>query len=414
MMGMESTPDMKGQPSETANRPSPGLSHFSPLTSHSRRGRSLIALSCVLVVWTFSPASFLAAASRPVAAGGGDVSGDDVLTPRQWQDVDRAIDRGLAWLASQQQSDGSFRTTDRAQPGITSLAVMAFLARGHLPGQGPYGQRLRRAVDYVVTCQRSDGLLCRLRPESRMIPGMPSHTGTYNHAISGLMLAEVFGMTDREHSARIRGAIEQAIMCSLRLQNDPPKRNGADLGGWRYLRRWQGSDSDLSITSWHLMFLRSARNAGFEVSSEPIDAAMAYVERCFRPDGRVWYGLVGEDRQTTRAMVGAGILSLSLGGMHDTEKARKAGDWLLAHPEAYGRRRCHYNAFYATQGMHQLGGRYFSTFYPPTTQTLIDHQRRDGSWPPEPGEEHWGSCLTTSLVILTLATPYGVLPIFQR
>ncbi len=338
------------------------------------------------------------------------------LSAGDWAEVDRSIDGALAWLRIQQLADGSFRSDDRAQPAVTSLAVMAFLARGHLPGQGPHGEPIDRAIAYVLSCQKPDGLLSRLVPEAQMMPGMASHTATYNHAIAGLMLSEVFGMTDRRGGDRLAEAIRSALACSLRLQTMPSKRSMVDRGGWRYVRRWAPSDSDLSITSWHLMFLRSARNAGFAVSAAPIDEAMQYVGRCYQRNGTFLYGLIGMDRHTSPAMVGAGIVSLSLGGRHGTEAARKAGDWLLVHPlpRQYGSYRFHYNAFYATLGMYQLGGHYWAGFYPAICRTVLRHQQPDGSWPPEAGEQQWGPCLTTSLAVLTLGTPYQLLPIFQR
>src|SRR6478609_8952205 len=66
----------------------------------------------------------------------------DVLTVDQWKKIDDGVDRGIAWLALQQRADGSFPTLESGQPAVTSLAVMAFLSRGHLPGGGPYGKRL--------------------------------------------------------------------------------------------------------------------------------------------------------------------------------------------------------------------------------------------------------------------------------
>ena len=71
------------------------------------------------------------------------------------------------------------------------------------------------------------------------------------------------------------------------------------------------------------MFLRSARNAGFDVHD---DRAVGYVRRCFRKDqGSFAYKL---DRRTanraSRGMAGAAILVFAHPGLHDTEKARRA------------------------------------------------------------------------------------------
>ena len=75
-----------------------------------------------------------------------------VLSTEQWRKLDRAIDRGLAFIASQQRPDGSFPTSAEGQPGVTSLCVMAFLARGHQPGKGPYGRGLNGRSIMSSTC----------------------------------------------------------------------------------------------------------------------------------------------------------------------------------------------------------------------------------------------------------------------
>src|SRR2546422_9813151 len=53
-----------------------------------------------------------------------------VLTPEKWKQVENAVDRGLTYLISRQEPDGSFATIPSGQPGVTSLCVMPFLSRG--------------------------------------------------------------------------------------------------------------------------------------------------------------------------------------------------------------------------------------------------------------------------------------------
>src|SRR5436309_14896605 len=104
------------------------------------------------------------------------------------------------------------------------------------------------------------------------------------------------------------------------------------VGGWRFLRPAKPYAerifySDLSVTSWQLLFLRSARNAGFDVPPERIESALTYIKRCFH-DGTFHY-VFQVTRPPSRAMAGAGILSLSLAGEHNNEAARAAADWIL-------------------------------------------------------------------------------------
>src|SRR5690348_6358493 len=69
-----------------------------------------------------------------------------VLPSEKWQRVEKAVDRALSWLSSQQEASGDFPTYESGQPAITSLSTMAFLSRGHQPGIGTYGKGINRAI----------------------------------------------------------------------------------------------------------------------------------------------------------------------------------------------------------------------------------------------------------------------------
>ena len=79
------------------------------------------------------------------------------------------------------------------QPAVTSLSVMAFLSRGHQPGNGPYGDRLNRAIDFVLSCQLPNGLISLQTNDPSDPLETAQYAAVYNHAISGLMLGEVYG-----------------------------------------------------------------------------------------------------------------------------------------------------------------------------------------------------------------------------
>jgi hypothetical protein len=343
----------------------------------------------------------------------------DILDAAQWARLDQSVDRGLQYLSLQQERDGSFKTMNVGQPGVTSLCVLAFLSRGHVPGHGPYGETLNRAIDYVLATQQPNGLLYGLPVAHKWDRFDGSHTAIYNHAIAGLMLTEVYGMTDVPLQQRLRGAIEKALKYT-RERQIAPKRRPMDKGGWRYLRPWLQNDSDLSITSWQLMFLRSARNAEFEVPEQFIDEAMNYIRGCF-DETQSAFLYADTERYVSGGVVGGGILSLALGGEHNTPIARRAGDWILSHqhrtyngPGPGKLDRYHYSTYYCSQAMFQLGGDYWAQFYPDMMNTLVENQRKDGSWEPESiNDGPYGNAYTTALAILALTPPYQILPIYQ-
>ena len=176
------------------------------------------------------------------------------------------------------------------------------------------------------------------------------------------------------------------------------------------------------------MFLRSARNAGFDFPAKSIDSGVQFVERCFlKQKDRQFFGYL-EDYPTlcTRAMAGAGIVALAHAGKHDSKEAVLSGDWLLKHnfsnynddEPLFGaqthRDRYHYGAFHCSQAMFQLGGKYWDQFFPILVEALLTNQQVDGSWPPELREKAYGSCYSTSLSILSMSVPNQILPIFQR
>jgi hypothetical protein len=392
-----------------------------------------VLLYAVEVSWA-QPNTGTAASGKSVGSAQDIRSGDDtpanVLSPDEWQHVDAAVERALVWLAAQQQQDGSFPTLEMGQPGVTSLCMMAYLAHGHLPGDGHFGRRLERATDYVLASQKENGLLSRVGPDgpniSRDVVHEIGEAASYNHAISSLALSELYGMSQGDQAKRIQKVIARSLTATLEMQAWP-KARPQDQGGWRYINSVADSDSDLSVTGWELMFLRSARNAGFNVPKKSIDDAVAYIRGCYsnRYGTFIYMNKSGDLR--SRAMAGAGILALAHAGFHGAPEAAQSAEWLLQYNfddynqiepfrPAWPVDRYHYGVFNSCQGMYQLGGRYWEQFFPRTVRTLLANQQRDGSWQPESHffDAQFGNAYTTALVVLSLGAPNQILPVFQR
>jgi hypothetical protein len=345
----------------------------------------------------------------PKPAGRGDL-----LPEAEWQAVENSVDRGLHFLAGRQRADGGFDAQPENEPGITGLCVLAFLSRGHLPGEGPFGETLTRAIDFVIGSQQRDGLVSRARDK---------YQATYCHGIGSLVLSEVYGLGRAKNEEQMRQAIENAVrFAGQRLSQ--PKRHSDDDGSWRYLARHRQSDGDLSITSWHLMFLRSARNAGFEVDVALIDDALGYLRRVYDPAiGSFRYEIHTDfpPLNHSRGMAGAGLLSLSLAGEHESPLAKKTARYILDRPfDQYDRPirgeeyQC-YSAFYCSQAMFQQGRDEWKAFYPPFARTLTSAQADDGAWRPREGKDApFGAAYTTAITILALSPPFQMLPIFQK
>ena len=354
--------------------------------------------------------------------------GIDVLTEEEWQRVDNCVQKGLAWLASVQQRDGSFPTLPHGQPAVTGLCVMSFMAHGHTPGVGRYGKQLQRAIEYIASCQKRSGLIALVAPNSPTILREVGHEigwpASYNHAISALALGESFSTGRGLEVERLESVITKSLEATFEMQKWS-KRRAEDEGGWRYINRFQdGYDSDLSATGWYLMSLRSAKNAGFDVPKRSIDDAVDYVNRCFHRQYGTFHLMASNKARLSRGMAGAGILAMAHAGKHQLPEVRATGDWLLNHkfdqynarPSGWGDDRYHYGVFNCCQGMYQLGGRHWEQFFPSTARTLVANQQPSGSWQSDTHQHdgRYGESYTTSLVVLALGAPNQLLPIFQR
>ncbi len=313
--------------------------------------------------------------------------------------VDAAVDAGLAYLASEQEEDGSFPGTYGKTCGIVGLAGMAFLSKGHTPGQGMHGETLNRCIDYCLAMQD---------PKS----GYMGHKNgkMYSHNIATLFLLETSGMTDPERQQRLDRGIAAAIKLILTAQQR--EKSEQHRGGWRYTPT--SKDSDLSCSGWAVMAIRSARLNGVNVPDKAFEDAAAYLARNFDPrKGSFGY----QDTQSRHVtLTGAGLLCLELTGHHGEERTFKAGDLLLeVHEKLPSQQYFVYGLYYASQATFQLGGKYWERFAPWMYDYWLPKQSEDGSWQGE--KRHWQpreKSYYTALSVLAFTVPYRQLPIYQR
>ncbi len=319
------------------------------------------------------------------------------LLPAQAPRPDRAeecVKLALKYLHDSQDADGAWRLYAQKSPGVTSLAVMAFLSAGHVPGEGPYGDSVTRGIRWVLDAQKADGLF--LSPQR---PGF----AMYEHGISTLMLAEVAGMTDAALSRRIKQAVEKAVAVILKAQ----RRDGLSAGGWRY--QVTGTDADVSVTGWQLLALRAVRSRGCDVPAERIDRALEFLKRC--EDARTGGFRYTPGGELTVACTGTAILCLELCRGHQTPEALRAGSHVLQHLLRWDEINFFYSAYYCSQATFQLGGNYWNYFRPELRKALLPYQQPNGSWS---GRDGFGAAYGTSMSVLALTVEYRYLPIYQR
>lgn len=309
--------------------------------------------------------------------------------------LENSVERGLAFLALLQEKDGSWQGQSIKHPAITSLAVMAFLSAGHVPGEGPYQDQVERGIRWVMAQQQPTGLFAALGWEEM-----------YQHGISTLMLAQAASMTDAKMSREIKPKLEKAVKLILQAQRQEKHIN---KGGWRY--RVEGADADISVSGWQIMALRAARNVGCDVPFERVESAMQFIHACREPQSGGFAYLPGSPPSV--ACTGTCILALELCGKdrHHSREALQAGSYLIKTPTKYNDPHFFYGAYYGAQAMFQLGNNYWNIYRPRLHKELLDNQKSNGGWI---NNDNVGTSYNTAMAILALTVEYRFLPIYQR
>ena len=326
---------------------------------------------------------------KPTVVGAENKPAKNEITP----EMTRSVERGLAYLASLQNDDGSFgRGRYGRHVGIASLAALAFMADGNLPGRGRYGEQVARALEFVLANKSESGLLAA-----------ESTTGPmYGHGFATLFLGEIYGMNPND--SRVRDALVRAIDLILNSQNDE--------GGWRY--NPVPYDADVSVTICQVMAMRSARNAGIKIPKDTIDRAVRYVRDCQNADGGFRY--MRQPGSSAWPRAAAGVASLFYAGVYEDDSIERGLEYLSSNSMIANtggpQMQAHYfyGQYYATQAMYLAGGDRWEQWWSRVRDELIAMQSDDGSWI----DHQAGESYATAMALIVLQMPNRYLPIFQR
>ena len=310
-----------------------------------------------------------------------------------------AVDKGLKFLASQQSKTGMIGA--RFQVFVNSVAGLAFLASGNLPGEGRYGDNIHAARRYLVNSATKLGYIC----EDEVSGGASRMHG---HGFATWFLAELYG-TSRQSGIEV----EEEVKTLLKKAIDVCETSQSNEGGWYYTPQKGGDEG--SITVCIVQALRAARNIGLCVNKQVIDKGVDYLKKSANPDGSFKYSLGGGSRGGTFPLAAGGVSSLCLYGMYDAPETQKGLEYILKFKpgtpnnwSAYP----YYSNFYATLAMFLAGEKYWDDWFPLEAKTLLGKQTADGSWidQSEGGTPEYA----TALACLTLQIPLQYLPLFHK
>ena len=338
--------------------------------------------------------------------------GEWEITPES----EAALDRGLAWLARNQGPAGNWESNDL---GLVSMGALAFLAAGHTPGHGQYGETVRRALDYVLKNARPSGLLNIADTQRDM----------YNHGLSAFVLVQAHGMTD---DPRISSVLDRALKLIAYTQ--------CSDGGWDYVSRRAEHGHDLSLVVMQAKALRSAVDSGLEVSPEVIDLAIKSVREHYRPrSGRRDFNdatvrnepgqFTYDGNRASLAMAACGVVCLQEFGQYDDWRIPRNMDVIRAEVQHLKIAKNSakvpldaYTLYYVGQAVYQVGGESWQECYPRLRDALVAQQSHHPDQPAQHG--FWeagghvggkpGQLYGTAVGCFILAIPNRYLPILQE
>src|SRR6266849_5583798 len=272
-----------------------------------------------------------------------------------------AIDKGLKWVAKNQQRDGHWDANGGQYPTtMTALGGMVLLMEGSTIRDGKYSERIRKAVDWLMDrCQRN-GMVGN--------PNNPTESQRYmyGHGYSLLFLAQVYGEEeDGDRRRKLEEMLTRAVDFTGKAQTS--------RGGWGYVSSADGGGFDEgSVTITQVQALRAARNAGIAVPRSIIDKAHEYLKNCTTANGGVIYSLAhggafnGGERPPLTA---AAISCMFSAGEYKSELAKK---WIKffqraipidkSGADSFGH--WEYTHYYYAQALYVLGENGYAKMFP--------------------------------------------------
>lgn len=283
-----------------------------------------------------------------VMLGAGHLGRADV--PEKYQP---AVQKGLEWLAKQQNKDGSW--SGRAQSAdvdATAMAGLALLMEGSTATNGKYAEPIRKAIEWMRdNCQdgADDGLI-----------GSRNRLDRTNYMV-GQASAVLFLACARARAEKIDGKGLEARLAKARQRelDDVIKRAvqfiakaQSSTGGWFYISAKEAQDQEeASSTMPQVLALRAARLAGIELPKETLPKAFAYLEKMTTERGGIMFSVRGKGGERPGFTIAAFAATFG----DEQLKPALAKKWLGYCERTILLDREMYALFHHTLAMHALG-----------------------------------------------------------
>ena len=306
-------------------------------------------------------------------------------------ETEQAVDKALAWLASNQETNGVWDIKKHGgQSGhdvaSTSFALLAFLGRGEThKKECKYQDNVRRGLEWLIAHQDAFGHL---------------EGNGYDHGIGTLALAEAYGVTKDQDW--LYGPAQSAVDWLVDSQH-------LEGGGWRYNA---GQAGDLSVSGWAIMALKSAEYSGITVPRTTLAGIRIFLDSVSGGKKGGLYGYTGPGGGGD-AMIATGYFCSQLMGLSpNTWRSFETSTHLNTKGVASADL---YYAYYGTLSAYQGQGPTWGAWKDKLHDIFLKQQQADGAWPAQGGDSHgksMGEVITTALVTLSLQAHYRYTPLY--
>ena len=275
------------------------------------------------------------------------------------------------------------------------MALLAFQGAGHTHQIGEFKDVVASGLKALKSYQNPDGFFkC----------DAAHHHRHYAQAQATLAVCEIYGMSGDEE---FRPLAQKAIDFALKSQEPM-------MGGWRYEPR---VDSDLSVTGWFTVALKTAELAGMDVPKANEDLITVFLNSV-QVDGGNKYKYKPA-LESTPTMTAEGLLCRQYLGWDKDDKRLIAGlDYVCENTINYEDANVYY-WYHATQATYHRGGSHWKKWNSVMAKTVPDAQVRlgkeAGSWSPflDRWGAHGGRLYVTCLSIYMLETYYRQAPLCE-
>jgi hypothetical protein len=371
------------------------------------------------------------------------------------EDTENAVELALAWLAKQQNADGSWefksgpqaswlsRCADHYKTGVTGLVTLAFLGAGHSHRHGKHKKTVSKALGWLINNQKKYGGWTKKPRDQEM----------HAQGIATLALVEACSLCPEDsengellkHAQRGVNFIHRAQfpysgwsyhMCPRPLKGGValPALKARDRAGATISRRARMIEQ--SVVAWNGMALKAAKTTGLRVDGKALAGMVKWLDDAQGLKGHYAYsGTMKIDgamvafcnKRSPPGMVAAALMMRFWTGHHpDSRNIQASADLVLKHLKRNWRRwaresrsdssitmsGCYvatrpkrippdlYFLHHGTLAMFQIGGKRWKRWNAMTKKVVLENQEKNGHW------TVGGYCLMGSD---TMATAFGAL-----